>query len=362
MESSAAELQRQLANEVQLAQLQPQDTPPAAPPPPMSDTGADAGSEVPPVNPRKRKKASRACDFCHVNHQPCDNGKPKCSVCQKHNKSCLYLRPTKRRGPQKGYRTALNTYKESAAAWGAVLSAIPGLDALIEGHLRGNAGKCVVSSIKDASQQDALISKWQESSVFRAFFGHNGAPEAGARAAVSGQGNNSSAIKSQQDADADADADADEDDAAEDIDDSPAIRPAPAKRQNSSSSFTAQQRSQFTSSSFASLAAATAAAVDSRKQPSPQTVDPVAALFGHRESTSLSDIVARDAARASLRASQTLVPLGFAPGETIADFYSMGSNPDPFSPQNDQEFFDPALGTESEQRAYYELLMGRSFS
>lgn len=31
----------------------------AAPPPPASDTGADAGTE-PPVNPRKRKKASRA--------------------------------------------------------------------------------------------------------------------------------------------------------------------------------------------------------------------------------------------------------------------------------------------------------------
>lgn len=117
-----------------------------------------------------------SCDFCHVNHQPCDNGKPKCGVCTKHNKPCLYLRPTKRRGPQKGYRTALNTYKESAAAWGAVLAAIPGLDALIEGHLRGNAGRAIAASVKDSNHQDALIAKWQQSSVFRAFFGHNGPP------------------------------------------------------------------------------------------------------------------------------------------------------------------------------------------
>ena len=116
---------------------------------------------------------SPSCDFCHVNHQPCDNGQPKCSVCTRHNKPCLYLRPTKRRGPQKGYRTALNTYRESAAAWGAVLGAIPGLDALIEGHLRaaGTQGKQIIASIKDANAQEGLIARWQGSGVFRAFFG-----------------------------------------------------------------------------------------------------------------------------------------------------------------------------------------------
>jgi hypothetical protein len=91
-------------------------------------------------------------------------------VCEKHNKECTYNRPTKRRGPQKGYRTALNTYKESAAAWGAVLGAIPGLDALIEGHLRSDHGRAVLKAIKDASQQDALIAKWQSSNLFKTFF------------------------------------------------------------------------------------------------------------------------------------------------------------------------------------------------
>ncbi|KAK0714923.1 hypothetical protein B0H67DRAFT_488519, partial [Lasiosphaeris hirsuta] len=263
---------------------------------------------------------SRSCDFCHVNHQPCDNGKPKCGVCQKHNKPCLYLRPTKRRGPQKGYRTALNTYKESAAAWGAVLGAIPGLDALIEGTLRSNTGKAVIASIKDASQQEVLINRWQESSVFKAFFGHN-------NPAGSVQGDNGRPSQ-----------EADDDDYAG-ADDNAIICPAPAKR-------LLQSPIQLGYVSRLTVA-----------EPTTPTPSEAALLQGL---TSLSDIVAKDAAQSSSRASQTLASLGFAPDETIADFYTMGSNPEPIAQPNDQDF-DPALGSESEQRAYYELLMGRSF-
>ncbi|KAM7216020.1 hypothetical protein V8F06_008598 [Rhypophila decipiens] len=302
----------------------------SAPPPPASDTGADAGSE-PAMNPRKRKKASRACDFCHVNHQPCDNAKPKCGVCQKHNKPCLYLRPTKRRGPQKGYRTALNTYKESAAAWGAVLGAIPGLDALIEGHLRGSAGKTIIASIKDTNQQDALISRWQDSTVFKAFFGHNGPPPGLA-----------------QEGGAPVPQDAEDDEVSGD--ERASTRPAPStKSPPAVVSQVGAQRGPI-SSVFA---------IPEIKR----TASDPSSEFGfkrRKNSISLSDIVARDAAQGAARASQTLASLGFAPDETIADFYSMGSNPDPVNDTNDHDF-DPTLGDESEQRAYYELLMGRSF-
>ncbi|KAL2260697.1 hypothetical protein VTK26DRAFT_5229 [Humicola hyalothermophila] len=291
------------------------------PRPPASDAGVNAGSE-PPVNPRKRKKASRACDFCHVNHQPCDNGKPKCSVCTKHNKPCLYLRPMKRRGPQKGYRTALNTYKESAAAWGAVLGAIPGLDALIEGHLRGDAGKSVIASIKDSNEQEALITRWQQSSVFKAFFGHNGPPPTTPAAVQTVPPN--------------------EPEDEEAADDTPPAGPPPAKRTSQAPS----QRSQSASST---------AVPDAPRIPAS-----LGSPFPLKDSASLSDIVAKDAVQAAARTSQTLASLGFAPDETIADFYSMGSNPEPIPEPNDPDF-DPDLGTESEQRAYYELLMGRSF-
>ncbi|KAK4100878.1 hypothetical protein N658DRAFT_496965 [Parathielavia hyrcaniae] len=308
----------------------------AAAPPPPNNTGADAGSEATPANPRKRKKASRACDFCHVNHQPCDNGKPKCSVCTKHNKPCLYLRPTKRRGPQKGYRTALNTYKESAAAWGAVLGAIPGLDALIEGHLRGNAGKAIAASVKDSNQQDSLIARWQQSSVFRAFFGHNGPPP-GLETAEG-----TAAVPSQE-----VEIEVDEEDAG---DETPPVRPPPARRVSQPP---ASQRSQSVSSSVVVVAAAAAGAA-----PEPKQCLSLEPHFQPRDS--LSDLVAKDAAQSATRASQTLASLGFAPDETIADFYTMGANPEPIPESNDPGF-DPSLGTEEEQRTYYELLMGRSF-
>lgn len=210
-----------------------------------------------------------------MNHQPCDNGQPKCSVCTKHNKPCLYLRPTKRRGPQKGYRTALNTYKESAAAWGAVLAAIPGLDALIEGHLRGTAGKSIVSSIKDSNQQDALITRWQQSSVFRAFFGHNGplpgtaaaaAAEAAANAAVMVPATKGAPEKEEAEDDEDADEN---------------VRPPPAKR-------TMQTKDQRNySGGFASM-------IPAALQPS--TSHKITSV-PRKDSASLSDLVAKDAAQ-----------------------------------------------------------------
>lgn len=199
-----------------------------------------------------------------MNHQPCDNGKPKCSVCTKHNKPCLYLRPTKRRGPQKGYRAALNTYKESAAAWGAVLDAIPGLDALIEGHLRGDAGKSIVASIKDSNRQEALINKWQQSSVFRAFFGRNGPPPTAPAA--------DNAASSQTAAG--------EENAA---DETPPARPLPAKRPS-------QQPASQTSPSASSSAVPEAPAPKPPSAPGPASQQPP-------DAASLSDLVAKDAAQ-----------------------------------------------------------------
>ncbi|KAK1766757.1 hypothetical protein QBC33DRAFT_578588 [Phialemonium atrogriseum] len=286
-------------------------------PPSTSDAGADARSETP-VNPRKRKKASRACDYCHLNHQPCDNGKPRCGVCEKHNKPCSYLRPTKRRGPQKGYRTALNTYKESAAAWGVVLGAIPGLDALIEGHLRSENGRFLLKSVKDPAQQDALIQKWQQSTVFKSFF-----PSSSTTASIEGE------------------------EAEEPRDSVLEMDPFPVPRGKPYAPKFSPSRTSRSSFGPADID------LTRRRRSVTAPQQPVI-----REPTSLSDIVAKDAARSSSHASQTLAPLGFAPNETIADFYDIGSNPEQILQPPD---LDHELGTDAEQRVYYELLMGRSF-
>lgn len=110
------------------------------------------------------------CDFCHVNHQPCDNAKPRCSYCERHNKSCLYLRPQKKRGPAQGYRSALHTLRESAAAWGAALNLIPSLGPVVEGYLKQPEGRRLVQAIKDPAQQEFFIQAWQQSGVFKTFF------------------------------------------------------------------------------------------------------------------------------------------------------------------------------------------------
>lgn len=211
-----------------------------------------------------------------MNHQPCDNGQPKCSVCTKHNKPCLYLRPTKRRGPQKGYRTALNTYKESAAAWGAVLAAIPGLDALIEGHLRGAAGKSIVSSIKDSNQQDALITRWQQSSVFRAFFGHNGPLPGTSAAAAADAAANAAAMAPATKGPPEKEEAEDDEGANENV------RPPPAKRAMQ----TTDQSSYL--GGFSSMVSEALQPSTSNKNTSVPTT---------KESALLSDLVAKDAAQ-----------------------------------------------------------------
>jgi len=57
--------------------------------------------------------------------------------------------------------------------------------------------------------------------------------------------------------------------------------------------------------------------------------------------------------------SQTLGSLGFAPNETLDDFLAMTFNPDPIEQPGDVE---QSLGSEMDQKAYYELLMGKQFT
>lgn len=60
----------------------------------------------------------------------------------------------------------------------------------------------------------------------------------------------------------------------------------------------------------------------------------------------------------SIGFTQTLGSLGFAPNETLEDFLDMSFNPEPLEQPPEQ---DPFLGNEQDQKAYYELLMGKRF-
>jgi len=73
--------------------------------------------------------------------------------------------------------------RESAAAWGAALNMIPSLGPVIEGYLKqSEEGKRLAKAIKDPNQQDFFIQAWQQSGVFRAFFGDDAAPDGGTEA------------------------------------------------------------------------------------------------------------------------------------------------------------------------------------
>lgn len=308
-----------------------------------------------PVNPRKRKKSSRACDFCHVNHQPCDNAKPRCSYCERHNKSCLYLRPQKKRGPAQGYRSALHTLRESAAAWGAALNLIPSLGPVVEGYLKQPEGKRLIQVIKDPTQQEFFIQAWQQSGVFKTFFGDESSeenpsttPDGAATSAPTAptilsmlqlpDGSNQGHIPP---------------------DSGSVISPPPPPEPQLSQApqLDNMAMSKFESSNPFNFGPSPASSSqDGNNRPRPPSM--TGRLKQRTESISFSDIVARDAARPSHGFSQTLGSLGFAPNETLEDFLDLSFNPEPIDQPVEQ---DNVLGSEDDQKAYYELLMGRRF-
>ncbi|KAH8758497.1 quinic acid utilization activator [Diaporthe sp. PMI_573] len=292
-----------------------------------------------PVNPRKRKKSSRACDFCHVNHQPCDNAKPRCGYCERHNKSCLYLRPQKKRGPAQGYRSALHTLRESAAAWGAALNLIPSLGPVVEGYLKQPEGKRLVKAIRDPSQQEFFIQAWQQSGVFKTFFGDE--------AAVSAPTLPQQPLLSNFEPTPDPMPPASR----------PIISPSrpPVPQLAQAPSLDAMPMPKFDASNpFNFVPTPSPSSQDGHSRPRQPSMS--GRPRPRAESISLSDIMAKDAARSSIGFTQTLGSLGFAPNETLEDFLDLSFNPEPLEQPPEQ---DPFLGNEQDQKAYYELLMGR---
>ncbi|KAJ0113961.1 hypothetical protein J7T55_010205 [Diaporthe amygdali] len=312
-----------------------------------------------PVNPRKRKKSSRACDFCHVNHQPCDNAKPRCGYCERHNKSCLYLRPQKKRGPAQGYRSALHTLRESAAAWGAALNLIPSLGPVVEGYLKQPEGKRLVKAIRDPAQQEFFIQAWQQSGVFKTFFGDEASgekrsitPDAAAPTSTA-----PGAVPSlpQQSLLPNPEPTPDPIPPAPSSIISPSRPPVPQLAQTPQLDTIPMPK--FDSSNpFNFVPTPSPSSQDGNSRPRQHSMS--GRPRPRAESISLSDIVAKDAARSSLGFTQTLGSLGFAPNETLEDFLDMSFNPEPLEQPPDQ---DPFLGSEQDQKAYYELLMGKRF-
>lgn len=132
----------------------------------MSDGESDDGRRA-----SKKRKASRACDRCNVQHQPCDNASPKCSVCERAGTDCTYNRPIRKRGPRTGY-----TAQYGERLWGLVLRANPELEGavlqILAGGTYGNTGVSNVDYFKDNDHQSELVNQFNESRLGR--FVHHG--------------------------------------------------------------------------------------------------------------------------------------------------------------------------------------------
>ncbi|KAI1383393.1 uncharacterized protein F4822DRAFT_420444 [Hypoxylon trugodes] len=127
----------------------------------MSDGESDDGKRA-----SKKRKASRACDRCNSQHQPCDNAAPKCSVCVRAGTECTYNRPIRKRGPRSGY-----TGQNGERLWAIVLQARPELEDVVLQVLRagtfGNTGVSNLDYFKNNDNQAELVNSFNESRLGR---------------------------------------------------------------------------------------------------------------------------------------------------------------------------------------------------
>ncbi|CAJ2501857.1 Uu.00g047100.m01.CDS01 [Anthostomella pinea] len=127
----------------------------------MSDGESDDGKRS-----SKKRKASRACDRCNSQHQPCDNATPKCSVCVRAGTDCTYNRPVRKRGPRSGY-----TGQNGERLWAVVLQAKPELEDLVLQVLRGgtyrDTGVSNLDFYRNNDNQTELVNSFNESRLGR---------------------------------------------------------------------------------------------------------------------------------------------------------------------------------------------------
>ncbi|KAI2781681.1 hypothetical protein F4815DRAFT_465333 [Daldinia loculata] len=127
----------------------------------MSDGESDDGKRA-----SKKRKASRACDRCNSQHQPCDNAVPKCSVCVRAGTDCTYNRPVRKRGPRSGY-----TGQNGERLWAIVLQARPELEdvvlQILRGGTYGGTGVPNLDYYKNNENQAELVNRFNESRLGR---------------------------------------------------------------------------------------------------------------------------------------------------------------------------------------------------
>lgn len=124
----------------------------------MSDNDSEESKRA-----SKKRKASRACDRCNVQHQPCDNATPKCGVCERVGAECTYDRPIRKRGPRAGY-----TAQFGERLWGLVLRENPEIEDMVLRILRekhGNTDMTNADFFRDNDRHSELVKRFNDSRI-----------------------------------------------------------------------------------------------------------------------------------------------------------------------------------------------------
>lgn len=133
-----------------------------------AETTAPGNGAGPSAGVVRKKRVTQACDRCHTQHQPCDNGRPVCSSCEQAgaHSECTYLRVAKRRGPVKG-----TTDRSAERLLGALVLVHPRLVADVLDDVlaapEGRAALALARDSKSAQQKSALLNAWNASALCR---------------------------------------------------------------------------------------------------------------------------------------------------------------------------------------------------
>lgn len=113
----------------------------------------------------KRRRITRACNFCRLKKLKCDGGEPRCSTCEMHRSACDYSQPNRKRGVPAGHLHLLARYRSLAEyVLGRLVAEVPGIE---------DAVKAMLSSEDAGSRQilEEFQAAWRQSNVYTTFEG-----------------------------------------------------------------------------------------------------------------------------------------------------------------------------------------------
>lgn len=111
----------------------------------------------------KRRRITRACNFCRQKKVKCDGAEPTCSTCEMHNSTCDYDRTSKKRGVPTGHFRLLMRYRCLAEyILGHLITEMPEITDVVKKFLHS-------PDIESRASQDKYQAAWRQSRTYAIF-------------------------------------------------------------------------------------------------------------------------------------------------------------------------------------------------